>query len=303
MSVKSIWTGNLKVNLLTIPVRIVGAIDSSEKISFNRLHAACKHKTNQSIVCRECDVKDLKGDDLVKGFEHQKGSFITISDAELQAIKIPSTHTIDIKTFRPKEDIDPLLFDAPYYVAPDDGKLGDYARKAFATVREAIGDKVGIGKVALRDREYVVAIEGKGPGILMHTMHRPTEVRSIEAFDEFRYPTKASEDEVAMATMLVQRMTKPIDLNELKDEYTENLRTLVDSKIKGTSFEMPESKPLAPSTSMLDALKASLAAIDSTPAEPAKPTMTIPSVTSTAPAQRKAKTAKAAVKGKKVKAA
>ena len=245
MSLKAIWTGHLKIKMLTVPVRVVGAIDNSEKIGFNRLHKTCSHKSNQKTVCLHCiaagveAARDLKPEDLIRGFEHAKGQWVTVSDEEYNSVKIPSNHTIEIKAFRPAAEIDELLLDSSYYLAPNEEKAG-FAKGAFATIQQAMAGRVGIGKVALRDREYIIAIRAKGPGLVMHTLHKPNEVRNIERLDEFQYPVQTSAEEVQLASMLIGQMTQPIDLNDLRDEFSDNLRKLVDAKIQGTAYEAPK---------------------------------------------------------------
>lgn len=302
MSLRSMWRGHIKVSLLTVPVKVFSAINGAEKISFNNLHKACGGRINQKTVCAACieqaraaldqlnpaqpdygtevrrimdslePLRDLKAEDLIKGYEVEKGKYVTFTQAEIDAIKIESTATINITKFVPQDQIDPLLLDSPYYVAPEE-KTG-FARQAFGTLREAFGEgRIGLGKVQIRDREYIVALRVKEKGIVMHTMLRPAELRSIDLIDELNVDFNTNKEEVAMARTLVDQMTAPtVDIaSEFHDDYTENLRKMIDAKVLGKTFSAPTvTAPSAP-TSLMEALKASLKATPQTATIPAVP--------------------------------
>jgi DNA end-binding protein Ku len=298
MSLRSVWKGHLKVSLLTVPVKVYSAHDHSEKVGFNQLHAKCSSRINQRRVCLTClanndlDAGDLKTTDLLRGYEYEKGRFITISDAELAAVKVESTHTINISAFVEPDTVDPMLWDAPYYVAPE-SKVG-FSREAFGTLRAAMGQKVGIGKVAIREREYVISMQVKNGGLVMHTLLRPSELRNMDTIEEFRHVHQPNAEEVALASQLVAQLTQPVDLASITDDYTEGLRKLIEAKVQGKAFSMPLAPQPKSSNNLLDALKASLQA---TPT-PTK-TIDVPPI----PTNEKKRAAKATLKTKRSKVA
>src|SRR5215469_15846187 len=170
---RPIWRGNIQFGLVSIPVDVYSAT-SSERISFHLLHKDDHGRVHNKRVC-ELDGKELSADEIVKGYEYEKDEYVELSEEDFDKIAIESTKTIEITDFVKHEGIDPMFFDKPYYLAPGKG-----AAKPYALLREVLetSGKVGIGKVAIRQREYLASLKPHGSALMLETMHFADEITS-----------------------------------------------------------------------------------------------------------------------------
>src|SRR6188472_4458094 len=175
MAARSTWKGFLKVSLVNIPIRVFPATESAAALSFNQLHAECQTRIQQKRWCPHCE-REVPNTELVKGYEFEKGRYVVVTEEDIQKVRVESTRVIDLVQFTDDTSIDPIYVDRAYYLAPDGGIASD----AFAVMREGMAGKVGIGKLALYGREYLVAVKPQGRGIVMYTLHHAAEIRSIE---------------------------------------------------------------------------------------------------------------------------
>lgn len=258
MAPRSIWRGSITFGLITIPVKVYTAVgrESDEKIDLHLLHEKDGERIHYSRNC-EKGHKDLDWDEIVKGYEYSKGKWVEITDEDLEALELESLRTIDVVSFVPYEQIDPMYFDKTYYVVPDEASV-----KAYRLMSEALEDEdlVGIAKVAMREREHLCLLR-PGDGVLvMETMHWPEEVREAK-FDELRKRPKVQDRERKMARQLIKQLSDDFDPSEFRDEYHKAMKKLIDRKIKGEDIVVPE-KPEEPEsvTDLMEALKASVAA-------------------------------------------
>src|SRR6185369_4273104 len=173
MSVRSTWKGFLKISLVNIPIKVFPATESSGSISFNQLHAECQTRIRQKRWCEHCNRE-------VPNNEFEKGRYVVLSDDDFDKVRPESTRVIDLVQFADDAAIDPMYVDRAYYLAPD----GRMAADAFAVMREGMKGKVGVGKLALYGREYLVAVKPHERGIVMYTLHHAAEIRSIRSVDE-----------------------------------------------------------------------------------------------------------------------
>ena len=177
---------------------------------------------------------------------------------------------IDLVQFADDTSIDPMYIDSTYYLAPDGGVATD----AFAVMREGMKGKVGVGKLALYGREYLVAVRPHGKGIVMHTLHHAAEIRSIDTVEELNaVPAKVKPEEIKLARQVIETFEQPLDLANYKDEYREGLQRIIDAKIAGqqvVSAAAPQAPPKV--VNLMDALKKSLDAVSAQKKRPAKAT-------------------------------
>lgn len=255
MAARPTWKGFLKISLVNIPVRVFPATDSAASISFNQLHKVCQTRIKQKKWCPECDV-EVPNSDIVKGYEFEKGRFVTMSDDDLAKVRPESTRIINLVQFTDASAIDPMYLEKPYYLAPD----GNVAAEAFAVMREGMKGKVGVGKLALSGREYLVAIQPGESALMMYTLRHAREIRSADLIDELKtVPAKIRPDEIKLAKQVIANFeTGELDLEEYKDEYQEELRRIIDAKIAGEEVTATREDAPPKVINLMDALRQSL---------------------------------------------
>ncbi|HEX2295766.1 MAG TPA: Ku protein [Actinomycetota bacterium] len=255
MAPRAIWKGSITFGLITIPVGLYSAVGrEEEKFDFHLLHEKDGARIHYE---RKCDKghKDIDWDEIVKGYEYKKGKWVTITDDDLEALELESLRTIDVVTFAPSEQIDPIFFDKSYYMVPD-----EQAVKAYRLIVDALEDEhlVGVCKVALREREHLAAMRVKDGTLVLQTMHWPEEIRDAK-FDQLRKRPKVDDRERKMARQLIQHLSSDFDPKEFKDEYHKALKKLIDKKIKGDEIVVPpEPEPTGQVVDLMEALRASV---------------------------------------------
>src|SRR6266566_8780760 len=179
MAARPTWKGFLKISLVNIPIKVFPATESSGSISFNQLHGECRTRIQQKRWCPHCN-REVPNSEIVKGYEFEKGRYVVLSEEDFEKVRPESTRVINLVQFADDSSIDPMYVDRAYYLAPD----GTMAAEAFAVMRDGMKGKVGIGKLALYGREYLVAVRPQQRGIVMYTLHHAAEIRSIDVVDE-----------------------------------------------------------------------------------------------------------------------
>jgi DNA end-binding protein Ku len=178
-----------------------------------------------------------------------------MDEEDLAKVRPESTRVIDLVQFTEVEAIDPIYVERPYYLAPD----GQMAQEAFAVMREGMKGKAGIGKLALYGREYLVAVQPKEKGLVMYTMRRSNEVRSMDAIEELEgVPSKVKPDEIKLAKQVIGNFEGELDLTEYKDAYQEELQRIIDAKIAGEEVVAAEEETPPKVVNLMDALRQSL---------------------------------------------
>src|SRR5213079_274830 len=166
MPARPTWKGYLKISLVNIPIKVFPATDAGATLSFNQLHGECQTRIQQKKWCPHCE-REVPNAEIVKGFEFEKGRYVMMTDEDLENVRPESTRVIDLVQFSDASALDPMYVDRTYYLAPDGGMAAD----AFAVMRDGMRGKIGIGKLALYGREYLVAVRPHQRGIVMHTLH------------------------------------------------------------------------------------------------------------------------------------
>lgn len=251
---RSIWTGSLSFGLVNIPVRVFSAIREHD-VRFHQLApdgSRIHYKRVSEKTGREIEFASIK-----KGYETSKGKYVVFDSGEFSDLAPAKTKTIDIEDFVALEDIDPIYFDRTYHLAP----AGGSAQKAYALLAGVMEDRqrVGIGKVVMREKQYLAAIRPYGKGLAMSTMLFADEVVPQSTVDGIpaRKPAVASREK-QMALQIVDSMEREWDPKRYHDDYEEQLRRVIKAKAKGKTIEAPEPEESAKVLDLMEALRASI---------------------------------------------
>lgn len=259
---RPIWTGQIRLALVALPVKLYSALDAREKISFNQIHEPSKQRIRYEKVAP--GVGPVDKDDIVKGYEYSKGRYVLFSDEEFDALKVESKKTLDMIQFAPADTIDSLYFDKPYYALPD-GKLAD---EPYRVVRDALRNTktVGLGQITMRGRSYIAAVKPYEDGLVVETLHYAEEVRAAKNFFDDIPQGKLDADLVDLAEELINRKKAKFDPAKFEDEYAIALERLVKKKIeRHGELVLEDQEEPTPDygdnvVSLVDALKRSLSA-------------------------------------------
>ena len=258
---RPIWKGQLRLSLVSIGVELFTATKSGAKPAFHQIHEPTGKRIRYEKVVE--GVGAVEKDEIKKGYEYSKGNYVLLEDEELDAVKLETKKTLELVQFVDEGEIPPLYFDTPYFVAPSD----ELAEEAFRVVRDALrkSKKIGLGQLALRGNEYLVAVRPCGKGLLLETLHYESELKKPDSFFS-DVPAKAIDaDLLSVATALIEKKTHKWDPSTFKNHYQAALRELIErkKKAKGRKLEVEEDedKPSKRGDNVIDlmaALKESL---------------------------------------------
>jgi DNA end-binding protein Ku len=254
---RSIWRGAISFGLVNVPVKLYSAV-SKKNVQFNQLHEKDGSRIQMRRFCAEED-HEIPYEEIVKGYEISPGRYVVITPEELEALDPKKTRTIDIEDFVDLDEIDPLFYDHPYYLAPDTGAAKPY-RLLLEALRQT--NKVAIARVVIRTKEYLTAIRPAGDVLTMETMLFSDELIDPDNLDELPdEDVRATEREVDMARQLIESLATAFEPEKYRDEYRERVLDLIERKAAGqevaTTVE-PEEPAAVPD--LMAALEASLAA-------------------------------------------
>ena len=223
---KAIWTGALSFGLVNIPVRLYSATES-HGLELDMLHKKDLSPIRYARICR-IDGKEIPYDQIVKGYEYEKGDYVVLTDEDFKKANVKKTKTIDIIDFAEEDDIDSMYFEKPYYLEPEKG-----AFKAYALLREAIkkSKKVGVAKFVLRNREHLAALRVKGNAIILNQLRFDEEIRKPDL--NLPGKEKASNREIDMALTLIEHLTSHFKPEDYKDTYIKDVKQIINQKLKG----------------------------------------------------------------------
>jgi DNA end-binding protein Ku len=254
MAARPTWKGFLKISLVNIPVRVFPATDSAATITFNQLHGECQTRIQQKRWCPTCE-REVPLSEVVKGYEFEKGRYVVMDEDDLAKVRPESTRVIDLVQFTDAEAIDPIYVERPYYLAPD----GQMALEAFAVMREGMKGKAGIGRLALYGREYLVAVQPRDKGLVMYTMRRANEIRSMENIEELdSVPAKVKPEEIKLAKAVIENFEAQLNLEDYRDAYQQELQRIIDAKVAGEEVVATEEQAPPKVVNLMDALRQSL---------------------------------------------
>ena len=234
---RAIWKGSINFGLVYIPVSVYPAT-KEEKISFRQLRASDLSPIRYKKVA-EADQKEVSADQIVKGFEYEKGKWVTLTEEDFERVQIESTHSVEITDFVDQAQINPKFFNKPYFLEPQKG-----GEKAYALLHKALtaSGKLGVAKVAIQKREYLAAVKPDGLFLILELMHFAQEVLEPTALNSGADRT-VSPQELKMATALIDAMTADWDPSKYKDQYQNALMQLIEEKAQK---RMPVAKPVTP---------------------------------------------------------
>jgi DNA end-binding protein Ku len=248
------WKGAVTFGLVSVPVHLYPATRRQAELSFRMLHEKDKAPIQYKKFCSE-EEKEVPWNEIVKGYEFEKGQFVIMSDEDFAKAKTESTETLDIREFVPLEQINVAHFDSPYWLEPT--KQG---RKAYALLREALEEsgRVGVGTFVMRQREHLGMLRPAGKALMLTTLRFADEIRNA---DDLELPgdEKLSKKEIDLARKLVDTLADDWDPKEYKDTYHETLRAAIEQKLEGRDIEAPEA-PRKPArvVNLMKALEESL---------------------------------------------
>jgi DNA end-binding protein Ku len=257
MAERTVWKGHIKLSLVSCAVGLYPSTSSGGKIRFNTLNRKTGNRVKRQFVDSETE-EVVESDEQVKGYLVGKGSYIQVEDEELDALKVESTHTIDIESFVPREEVDERFLDTAYCIAPTD----KVSNEAFCVIRDAIRDKgmAGIARIVLARRERMILLEPLDEGLVGTTLHAADEVRDEDkVFDEIsevKYPKEMKD----LAAHIIESKAAHFDPEQFDDRYEEAVAELLKSKQAGKPMkDEPAEKP-SNVVNLMDALKRSVSA-------------------------------------------
>jgi DNA end-binding protein Ku len=253
---RAIWSGAISFGLVTVPVKLFTAVQS-KSVHFHQLHAADGVRIQQKRVC-PADGEEVAYDDIVKGYEIAPDRYVVIEQEELAALERSRSATIDIEEFVDQSEIDPILYDHPYYLAPGTG-----GAKPYKLLVEAMGEanKVAIARFVLRSKEKLVAIRASGDALLLETMVFSDEVLSADRLDEMPDESVTTTDkELAIAKQLIDSLAGPFEPDKYHDTYRQEVLDLIERKAAGEeiSIQPAVEEPRLQAADLMSALQASL---------------------------------------------
>jgi DNA end-binding protein Ku len=254
-AVRPYWTGYLKLSLVTIAVRLYSAATEKERIHFHQIHEPSGERVRYQTVVP--GIGPVERDEIVKGYEYQKGRSVTVEPKDLENLRLETTDTIDIAQFVDTDDLDPVYIDTPYYLVPD----GSVAEEGYRVIREALRatQKAAIGQVVINTRERVVAIRPNGKGLLVNALRFQDEVRAADRFFESIGEGPVDQDELAIMEQIIAKRTRKFEPGKFVEHYQAALKQLIEEKLAGKLPERPAERKPAQVINLMDALKRSLA--------------------------------------------
>jgi len=245
---RAIWKGSISFGLVNIPIALYPAT-RKEDLRFRLLRAKDLSPVNYKRVA-EKDGKEVPWDQIVKGYEYEKGKYVVLKDEDFQRVDLEATQTVDIQDFVEQQEIDPVFFYKPYYLEPQKG--GD---KAYVLLRETLKKtgKVGIAKVVIKTRQYLAGVKAENNVLVLELMHFAEELADP---DKLHVPKKIEpgKREVDMATALVNSMSSKWDPKKYRDDYRDALMEVIEEKVEAGGKELEEKpkKKVPPSTKVID---------------------------------------------------
>jgi len=243
---RAIWKGAISFGLVNIPIALYPAT-RTEELKFRLLRAGDHSPVNYKRVA-EADGKEVPWDQIVKGYEYEKGKFIVLKDEDFQRVDIEATQTVDITRFVKLDEVNPIFFHKPYYMEPQKG--GD---KAYVLLREALraSGKIAIAKVVIKTRQHLAAVKPQEKGLMLELMHFANELRDV---DEFKVPMakEIGKKELQMAQALIDSMSDEWKPEEYVDEYREALEKLIEEKVEKGDEALPKTVRKPKATNVID---------------------------------------------------
>ena len=242
MAARPYWQGQIRLALVSIPVEIYPATRSGASIAFRQIHEPSGKPIRYEKVVP--GVGPVDKDEILKGFEYEKGSYVLLAPEEIEAVKLESKKTLELTQFVEVGEIDVLYYEKPYYVVPAD----DLAEEAYIVLREALKrtKMVGLGQLAMRGREYVVSLKPCGRGMVIETLRYADEVNRATGYFREIGDARPDPELLDLAEALIAKKTAPFKANEFHDRYVDALHNLIQKKRKARGRKIIEEKAERP---------------------------------------------------------
>jgi len=260
MAARPIWRGQIRLALVSIPVEVYSATKSGASIQFHQIHEPSGKRIKYEKVVP--GIGPVNTDEIIKGFEVSKGEYVLLEPEEIESVKLESRKTLDLAQFVDTGEIDAIYFDKPYYVVPAD----DLAEEAFVVLRDALRSqrKIGIGQLAMRGQEYVVALKPCGRGLLLETLRYADELNKASSYFREIGDAEPDPDMLDLASTLIEKKSAKFDASEFHNRYVDALKNLIAEKRKKKGelvIQDPDDGKAAKGSNVIDlmaALKRSL---------------------------------------------
>jgi DNA end-binding protein Ku len=259
---RTTWNGSVSFGLVNIPVGLAPATKPAARqsdVSFRMLHRECGTPIKQTRFCPVHD-RDVESDELVRGWEVAKGQFVMVEDADLEAIEQHDTsRSIEISRFVQLEEVDPIYFDRTYFLVPAGAEA---ARRPYVLLHEAMKDAgvAALGRFVLAGKEKLCLIRPMGDALALETLFVHDDVKDHAEIDSAVAASEVREPELELAKQIISSLAAPFDPAELRSEYRESLRGLLEAKLAGQEIEAPAEPAPTPVVDLMEALRASVAA-------------------------------------------
>jgi DNA end-binding protein Ku len=252
---RTIWNGSITFGLVSIPIGLAVA-QQRKDVSFRTLHRECGTPIKQKRWC-PVHERDVEADELVKGWEFAKGQFVIVEDEDLEKIALQRSQSVDIVTFVPMEQVDPIYFDRTYYLAPASAEA---QRRPYVLLLEAMKESGlgAIGKFVLWNKENLCLIRPLGDSLALETLYFAEDIRPRAEIEEAVGESEVSRPELDMAVQLVESMKGEFDPEDYRNDYRDTLRAMLEAKLAGEEIAVPEAPEPAPVIDLMEALKASV---------------------------------------------
>lgn len=255
----SVWKGFISFGLVSIPVRLYAAA-RTQRINLHQLHSVCNTRLRQPLYCPTCK-RMVERSEVVKGFKDEDGKYVLIEPEDIKKITPPSARNMDILGFAKASQIDPIYFDASYFLTPE-----NEGKKAYELLLKSLekAHRVGIAKLAMHQREYTVFIRPYDNGLTLHTMYFANEVREVPGYGQTD-DVKLSGQELKLAEQLVETLSVDFDIKNYHDEFQDRLKALIEARRRGHEIAAAPQPKRAPVIDIMAALKKSLAESQAAP--------------------------------------
>lgn len=298
MAARPAWRGQIKLALVSIPVEIYPATKSGAAIAFHQIHEPTGKRIKYEKVVP--GVGPVDRDEIVKGFEVSKGEYVLLEPEEIESVKLESRKTLDLVQFVDTHEIDAIYYDKPYFVVPAD----DLAEEAFIVLRDALraARKVGVGQLAMRGQEYVVALKPCGRGMLLETLRYSDEVNKAASYFREIEDAEPDPDLLDLASTLIDKKSGKFDPAEFHNRYVDALKGLIEEKRKSKGelvIQDPDDGSKAPKSNVIDLMAALKKSLGDDAGNDNAPAGKKPAAKKTAPARKPAAAKKAAAAPKK----
>jgi len=282
----SVWKGYLTFGLISIPIRLFSAA-RTERISLNQLHNVCKTRIRMPLYCPQCE-KQVPRNEIVKGYEYEKDQYVLFNEEELDKIEPQSARAMEILEFVKVDEIDPLYYDASYYVTPE-----DEGKKAYQLLLAAMEESgyAAIAKLTMHQREHIVVVRPRANGMTLHTMYYTNEIREVAEYGQSDKSAEPKPQEKKLAEQLIESLAAKFEPEKYKDQYQESMRGLIEAKQQGQEVAEAPHPKLAPVIDLMEALKKSIADKQPSAATSGRkpPVRSIQALAAQAPAKRASK--------------